>query len=80
MTSIRNHLPDGFQIRNQMSWLFCSDFSAMILRTELKPLRCFWHFLLHDSSGRLLLGSFLLVPWRKFHEICVESVEFTKKT
>ena len=45
-------------------FLHISNFSAMILRTELKPLRCFWHFLLHDSLGRLLLGSFLLVPWR----------------
>ncbi len=35
----------------------------MILRTELQPLRCAWHFLLHDSLGRLLLGSSMLVPW-----------------
>lgn len=35
----------------------------MILRKELQPLRCAWHFLLHDSLGRLILGSSMLVPW-----------------
>jgi len=33
----------------------------MILRKELQPLRCAWHFLLHDSLGRLILGSSMLV-------------------
>ena len=62
-------------IRHQRVFFFWKSqrfFCEMILHTELQPPR-FWHFLLHESLGRLLLGSFLLVPWR-IHETAMWAV------